>query len=140
MEIKCTSLSPSLSMQLPSSLSSSSHHHLHGNCDNKKKVLCNTGGLDTMVTLRSRVIYIFYILSSRYSGKFTFFSSIFHHPERQRDMSYSRAYIQVTYAFLGNQYWKLTETSVAPGSLFVDVSDILCLFMHTRCFFTRPSL
>jgi len=44
-----------------------------GTTDNK--VLCNTGGLDTMVTLRSRV----------------------------------------TYAFLGNQYWKLTETSVAPG-------------------------
>ena len=41
----------------------------------EKKVLCNTGGLDTMVTLRTRV----------------------------------------TYAFLGNQYWKLTETSVAPG-------------------------
>ena len=41
----------------------------------ENKVLCNTGGLDTMVTLRTRV----------------------------------------TYAFLGNQYWKLTETSVAPG-------------------------
>jgi len=44
-----------------------------GTGDNK--VLCNTGGLDTMVTLKTRV----------------------------------------TYAFLGNQYWKLTETSVAPG-------------------------
>ena len=41
----------------------------------ENKVLCNTGGLDTMVTLKTRV----------------------------------------TYAFLGNQYWKLTETSVAPG-------------------------
>jgi len=47
-----------------------------GGGGSEDKVLCNTrGGLDTIVTLRTRV----------------------------------------TYAFLGNQYWKLTETSVAPG-------------------------